>query len=94
MSVDIDVFADGSSESFSFDTEVSTLAELLYEQNLIVAEEGQYGIFITSVNGRVADSSKQEWWCITKNGEEVFSSASETYLTDGDKYELTLKTGW
>ena len=42
------------------------------------------------MNGIAADESNQEWWCITKTGEQVNTSADQTPLGDGEAYELTL----
>ena len=64
------------------------------EEGLVIGEEGPYGLFIKTVNGVTADDSKQQWWCITKSGEDVFTGAESTPIADGDKFEITLKTGY
>ena len=64
------------------------------EEGLVIGEEGPYGLFIKTVNGVTADDSKQQWWCITKGGEDVFTGAESTPIADGDKFEITLKTGY
>ena len=45
-------------------------------------------------DGEQADDSKQQWWCLTKGGEMVNTSADLTPIADGDRYELTLKEGY
>ena len=57
-------------------------------------ESGEYGLFITTVDEETADDSKQQWWCITKGGEQVNTSADQTPVSDGDAFELTLKEGY
>ena len=57
-------------------------------------ESGEYGLFITTVDEETADDSKQQWWCITKGGEQVTTSADQTPVSDGDAFELTLKEGY
>ena len=47
-------------------------------------------VSITEVNGRKADNSKQEWWCITKDGEFSDYGVDMLIIQDKDKYELTL----
>ena len=47
-------------------------------EGLIEGEEGQYGLFITAVDGVKADDSKNQWWCITKNGEQVNTGVDTT----------------
>ena len=34
-------------------------------------------LFITAVDGEKADDTKQQWWCITKGGETVNTSAEQ-----------------
>lgn len=70
------------------------LGELLLDRGIAEGDVGDYGLFITSVNGREADAANQEWWCLTKDGEEVFTGADSTPIADGDKFELTLTVGW
>ncbi len=64
------------------------------DEALVEGENGAYGLFITSVDGETADDSNQEWWCITKEGGQVNTSADQTPIADGDKYELTLMIGY
>lgn len=85
---------DGSSEEFQYDTDREYLGEVLLDEKLVEGDEGQYGLFITSVNGISADEGNQEWWCITKGGGQVNTSADQTPIEDGDTYELTLMVGY
>lgn len=88
------VQADGSTEEFTLQTDAEFLGEALRERGLIEGEEGPYGMYITAVNGVTADEGSQEWWCITKGGEEVYTGVDETPIADGDTFELTLMVGW
>ena len=81
-------------ESFTYQTDAEYLGEVLTANKLIEGESGQYGLFITTANGVKADDSKQQWWCITKAGEQVNTSADQTPVADGDEFELTLKEGY
>lgn len=78
--------------------ELHTTAEFLRgaleEQNLIAGEDGEFGLFVKTVDGVAADDSKQEWWCFTKGGEQLFTGVDETPAQDGDSFEITLTTGW
>ncbi len=71
-------------------TDADFLRQALDQEKLIEGEEGDFGFYITGVNGRLADEGKREWWCITKGGEEVFTGVNEIVLQDDDQYELTL----
>ncbi len=81
-------------ESFTYQTDAEYLGEVLTANKLIEGESGQYGLFITTANGVKADDSKQQWWCITKGGEQVNTSADQTPIQDGDQFELTLTEGY
>lgn len=81
-------------ESFTYQTDAEYLGEVLTANKLIEGEDGQYGLFITTANGVKADDSKQQWWCITKGGEQVNTSADQTPIQDGDHFELTLTEGY
>lgn len=81
-------------KTFHYETDVGYLGDVLTKEGLIEGEESQYGLFITTVDGEKADDSKQQWWCITQNGEQVNTSVSQTPVIDGEQYELTLKEGY
>lgn len=88
----VTVVTDGHSEVFEFRTDAETLRKALDEKNLISGEDSGFSFFITTVNGVTADSSKFQWWCITKGGEEIMLGVNDIMISDGDKYELTLIT--
>lgn len=93
--VTIDVIhRDASLKTFTCHTDREFLGELLTDEELASGENGPYGLFITTVDGETADDAAQEWWCITSDQEMLNTSADQTPLTDGDKYELTLTTGY
>lgn len=75
-------------------TDAGFLRQALDQEKLIEGKESEYGFYITAVEGRLADESKQEWWCITKGGGELFTGVDETPVQDGDQFELTLKVGY
>lgn len=85
---------DKGEEVFTYQTDAQYLGEVLEANKLIEGENGQYGMFITTVNKVKADDSKQQWWCIIKEGEQVNTSADQTPIQDGDQYELTLTEGY
>ncbi len=76
-------------------TDAEFLSQALYEvEGLIEGETSEYGLFIQSVNNVKADSTNEEWWCITKSGESVNTGADQTPILDGDSFELTLMVGY
>ena len=88
------IHADKSENTFTYHTDAEYLAEVLLETGLAEGNSGEYGLFITTVDGETADSSKQQWWCITKGGERVNSGADTLPVADGDRFELTLTEGY
>lgn len=86
------VLADKSATDFIIKTDAEMLGEALLNEKLVEGEMGEYGLFITTVNGVTADAAKKEWWCVTKGGETVNTGADTTPIADKDKFELTLST--
>lgn len=85
---------DEKDKKYVINTDALHLKEALDEKELIDGTDSGFGFFITTVDGRVAEDSKQEWWLITKDGEDVFVGVSDLAIEDGDKYELTLMVGY
>ena len=88
------VHGDGSEKEFVYETDAEYLGDVIVSENLVTGEKGSYGLFITAADGETADDTKQQWWCITKRGEELMTSADTTPIMDGDQFELTLKEGY
>ena len=88
------VHGDESSKDFSFTTDAENLRTALEEQQLIEGTESEYGLYVTKVDGEEADESQQQWWCFSKDGEDLMTGVDDTMIADGDHYDITLKTGW
>ena len=88
------VHSDKTENTFTCQTDADYLADVLLENGLAEGDSGDYGLFITTVDGETADSSKQQWWCITKGGEQVNNGADAQPVADGEQYELTLMEGY
>jgi len=88
------IHGDESEKSFTIRTDAESLREALEPEGIIEGEDGPYGIYILTVDGETANEAEQQWWCITKGGEALTTGADDTMIADGDKYEITLKTGW
>ncbi|NLP35437.1 MAG: DUF4430 domain-containing protein [Clostridiales bacterium] len=88
------IIPEEETKEYTLFTDADYLRQALDEEQLIEGSDSEYGFFITGVNGREADGAKEEWWCITKDGEDVFTGVDETPIQDGDKFELTLMIGF
>ena len=88
------IHADKTENTYTYQTDAEYLADVLLENHLVDGETGSYGLFITTVDNETVDESKQQWWCITKGGEQVNSGADALPVADGDQFELTLMEGY
>lgn len=88
------VHGDGTEKEFTYQTDAEYLGEVIISEGLVEGEDGQYGLFIKTVDGETVDDSKQQWWCITKGGGQVNTSADLAPIADGDVYELTMMEGY
>ena len=88
------IHADQTENTYTYLTDAEYLGEVLLENELAKGDITDYGLFISTVDGETADNSKQQWWCITKGGEQVNNGADTLPIIDGDQFELTLMEGY
>lgn len=88
------IHADQSEKDFTYHTDAEYLGEVLLKEGLIDGEDGAYGLFVTTVDGETADDTKQQWWCLTKDGESVNTGVDQTPIADGEQYEFTMTEGY
>lgn len=85
---------DGSQNEFVFDTDKTTLAELLLAEDLVKESAESSGLYDT-VDGELADWNDNEaWWCFSCNGEALTVGIEDTELVDGAVYEAVLTHGF
>lgn len=85
---------DGSTKDFTYETTEEMLGKALADEGLIEGEEGQYGLFVTTVDGYKADEGSQEWWCLTVDGESATTGIDSTPIEEGKEYGLVLTVGY
>ena len=61
---------------------------------LIAGTDGEYGLYVLTVDGETVDEANQEWWGYTKGGEMVEYGVDMCPIADGEHYEFTLNVGW
>ena len=89
------VHGDETRKDYSINTNAETLREALDEQNLIEGTESEYGLYVITVDGETANEDIQQWWGLYDgNGEMLMTGVDTTMISDGDSYEIVLKTGW
>lgn len=79
---------------YKFKTDESSLGKDLDNRGLIETDDSGATRFVTAVDGKKADSSKQEWWNLKVNNENSTTGVDDTIINDGDKIEFVLTTGW
>ena len=83
---------DGNETQFEIHTDKETVGEALQELNLIDGEEGEYGLFVKTVNGITADyDADGVYWAFYVNGKYAASGVDVTQITEGDSYALKVE---
>ena len=81
------VHKDGSGKEFTYDTDAEYLGEVLATEGLISGTEGEFGLFVDTVDGETADYSVDGgWWQLTHNGEAAQVGADSLPIQDGDTF--------
>lgn len=86
--------SDGASVNVKMKTNAEYLRQALDERNLVSGRDGEFGLWIDSIDGEEADASKDQWWGYTVNGEFAVYGVDNQVITDGDVYVFTLNTGY
>ena len=85
----VEVKAEDKSITILVNTDAETLADALLEHELIEGDNTEFGIYIKTVNGILADYDIDGYyWSISKNGEYLMTGADSTFIANGEHYEL------
>ena len=83
---------EGVETQFEIHTDKETVGEALEELELIAGEEGEYGLFVKTVNGITADYDKDGvYWAFYINDEYAQTGIDATTITEGDNYSLKVE---
>lgn len=81
------VTAEEKTVTFTVSTDKETLGDALTELGLVEGEDGDYGLYITAVNGMtLVYETDGMYWSLTENGEYAMTGADGITLTDGGEY--------
>lgn len=87
--VEVEVKVEEQSVTFTIHTDADTLGAALLEHELIAGEDGQFGIYVKSVNGIVADYDvNKSYWGFYQNGEYLMSGVDTTAIVGGEHFEI------
>ena len=90
----VEVKAEGQTVTFTVKTDKDTVGAALLEHGLISGEQGQFGMYIKSVNGIVADYDiDKTYWAFYINGEYAMTGVDSTEIVEGAIYQLERAKG-
>lgn len=88
------VHADERLQIFTFKSEKEYLGDLLLSEGLIKGDLGPYGLYITEVDGEVADYAKDKaYWALFEGEDYAMQGIDQTVFEDGDIFKLVYTRG-
>lgn len=85
---------DGNETQFEIHTDQETVGAALQEVGLIEGEDGEYGLYVKTVNGITADyDADGVYWAFYVNGEYATSGVDSTAIAEGESYSFKVEKG-
>lgn len=88
------VHSDKSEKTFTYQTDAEYLGELLLAEGLIAGDEGEFGLYVNTVDGEDAvyaeDSS---YWALYEGEDYAQQGIDKTPIADGGMYSLVYTIG-
>lgn len=83
---------EGGETTLEIHTDKTTIGEALTELGVIAGEEGDYGLYVKTVNGITADYDTDGfYWAFYINGEYAQTGVDSTEITEGDSYSFKVE---
>ena len=80
---------DGTVTRYEIHTDATTVGDALTALELIEGDEGEYGLYVTTVNGITADwDTENAYWAFYIDGEYAMTGVDATEIVAGATYEL------
>jgi len=87
-------FSDGSTSSYEIHTDRDTVGDALTDTKLVEGEVGDYGLYVTTVDGETLDwDADNMYWAFYENGEYAMTGVDTTEITDGATYSFVATKG-
>ena len=87
------VDAQGAMITVTVKTDLDTVGEVLQEAGMLQGEQGEYGLYIKTVNGTYADyDTDGTYWAFYVNGEYAATGVDMTESVDGAVYRFAVET--
>jgi hypothetical protein len=85
----VEVKAEDKTVTFTIKTDAKTVGEALLENELITGDETEFGLYIKTVNGILADYDvNASYWAFYVDGEYANAGVDSTDITEGVIYRL------
>lgn len=79
----------GKETSFEISSDKATVGEALLDEGLIAGEDGQYGLYVKTVNGITLDyDTDGKYWAFYVNSEYGMTSVDATEIVAGATYSF------
>lgn len=86
------VDGDGNETTHQIETTKTIVGDALFEEGIAEGEEGDYGLFITHVNGIYAEYNETgTYWSFYIDGEYAMTGVDKTDIVDGATYMLKVE---
>ena len=80
--------SNGDKIQFNVETTKDNLGDALLEGHLVKGDEGEFGLYVTEVDGEEASWEKDSaYWYFYKDGEPLATGVSSTPIAEGDNFE-------
>ena len=90
----LEVKAEDKTVVFTVNTDKEILSDALLEVDLIKGEDSTYGLYLTHVNGMIADyDTDGTYWAIYENGEYAMTGIDGIVIASGATYTLERAKG-
>ena len=90
----LEVKAEDKTVVFTVNTDKEILSDALLEVGLIKGEDSTYGLYLTHVNGMIADyDTDGTYWAIYENGEYAMTGIDGIVIASGATYTLERAKG-
>lgn len=87
------VDAQGETVTVTVKTDLDTVGEVLQEAGMLQGEQGEFGLYIKTVNGTYADyDTDGTYWAFYVDGEYAMTGVDMTESVDGAVYRLVVET--
>ena len=85
----VEVKAEDNVVVFTIKTDKETVGDALMEHELITGDQGDYGLYIKSVNGIRADYDKDKaYWAFYEDGEYALTGVDGAVINEDVRYKL------